>query len=239
MAAMAIRLGETRIELVRKDIKHVHLTVHPPAGRARITAPRRFSDDALRAFAIARLGWIRRQQNKLREQERETPRALVDRETHYVWGRRVLLKVFETDAPPRVELSPQRLTLRVRPGTPSAKRATLIEEWYRAQLREALPPLVSRWERRLHVRVRRVFVQRMKTKWGSSNPRAGTIRLNTELARKPLDCLEYLVAHELAHLREPRHDARFVALMDSLLPSWRSVRQALNRLPVRHEDWGY
>ena len=239
MAATALRLGETRIELVRKDIKHVHLTVHPPAGRVRITAPRRFSDDALRAFAIARLGWIRRQQTKLREQERETPRTLVDRETHYVWGRRVLLKVIETDAPPRVELSPQRLTLRVRPGTSTLKKAAILEEWYRAQLREGLPALVARWERRLHVRVRRVFVQRMKTKWGSSNPRAGTIRLNTELARKPLECLDYLVAHEVAHLREPRHDARFVELMDGLLPSWRSVRQALNRLPVRHEKWGY
>jgi hypothetical protein len=216
MAATALRLGETRIELVRKDIKHVHLTVHPPAGRVRITAPRRFSDDALRAFAIARLGWIRRQQSKLREQERETPRALVDRETHYVWGRRVLLKVIETDAPPRVELSPQRLTLRVRAGTSTLKKAALLEEWYRAQLREALPPLVAKWERRVRVRVRHVFIQRMKTKWGSSNPRAGTIRLNTELARKPLECLDYLVAHEVAH----------------------STRQALNRLPVRHEDWG-
>ena len=115
----------------------------------------------------------------------------------------------------------------------------LLEEWYRAQLREALPPLVAKWERRVRVRVQRVFIQRMKTKWGSSNPRSGTIRLNTELARKPLDCLDYLVAHEVAHLREPRHDARFVELMDSLLPSWRSTRQALNRLPVRHEDWVY
>jgi hypothetical protein len=238
MAATALRLGETRIELVRKDIKHVHLTVHPPAGRVRMTAPRHLSDDALRAFAIARLGWIRRQQTKLREQERETPRALVDRETHYVLGRRVLLKVIEADALPRIELSPQRLTLRVRPGTPARRKAALLEEWYRAQLREALPPVVAKWERRVRVKVRHVFIQRMKTRWGSSNPRAGTIRLNTELARKPLQCLDYLVAHEVAHLREPRHGARFVELMDSLLPSWRSIRQTLNRLPVRHEDWG-
>ncbi len=237
--AGTLKLGETRIEVVRKDIRNVHLTVHPPAGRVRMTAPRHLSDDALRAFAIVKLGWIRRQQAKLRTQERETPRDMVDRETHYVWGRRVLLKVVEADVPPRIELSPRRLTLRVRPGTPALRRAALLEDWYRAQIREALPPLLAKWERRLRVRVRRVFIQRMKTKWGSSNPRAGTIRLNTELARKPLECLDYLVAHEVAHLREPRHDARFVALMDGLLPSWRSVRQSLNRLPVRHEDWAY
>ena len=239
MAATALRLGETRIELVRKDIKHVHLTVHPPAGRVRIAAPRHLSDDAVRAFAIAKLGWIRRQQAKLRDQERETPRELVDRETHYVWGRRVLLRVVEADAPSRVELSPLRLTLHVRPGTPARKRITLLEEWSRSQLRAALPALLPKWERRLRVRVRRVFVQRMKTKWGSSNPRTGTIRLNTQLVRKPLECLDYLVAHEVAHLRESKHDARFVELMDSLLPSWRSIRQTLNRLPVRHEDWEY
>ena len=239
MAATALRLGETRIELVRKDIKHVHLTVHPPAGRVRIAAPRHLSDDAIRAFAIAKLGWIRRQQAKLRDQERETPRELVDRETHYVWGRRVLLRVVEADAPSRVELSPLRLTLHVRPGTPARKRITLLEEWSRSQLRAALPALLPKWERRLRVRVRRVFIQRMKTKWGSSNPRTGTIRLNTQLVRKPLECLDYLVAHEVAHLRESKHDARFVELMDSLLPSWRSIRQTLNRLPVRHEDWEY
>lgn len=239
MAARTLRLGEARIEILRKDIKNVHLTVHPPAGRVRIAAPRHLTDDAIRSFAIAKLGWIRREQAKFRAQERETPRQFVDRETHYVWGRRVLLKVVEIDAPPRVELSPRRLTLYVRPKAPPRKRAALLERWYREQLRAALPTLVANWERRVGARARAVFIQRMKTKWGSANHRAATIRLNTELARKPAECLDYLIAHELAHLREPKHDDRFVALMDSLLPSWRSVRQSLNRLPVRHEGWGY
>jgi hypothetical protein len=239
MAERTLRLGETRIEIFRKDIKNVHLTVHPPGGRVRIAAPRHLSDDAIRVFAIGKLVWIRREQAKFRAQERETPRLFVDRETHYVWGRRVLLKVVEIDAPPRIELSPRRLTLYVRPKTPARKRAALLERWYREQLRAALPPLVGNWERRVGVRARAVFIQRMKTKWGSANHRAATIRVNTELARKPAECLDYLIAHELAHLREPKHDDRFVALMDSLLPSWRLVRQSLNRLPVRHEGWGY
>jgi hypothetical protein len=228
-----------RIDVLRKAIKNLHLSVHPPAGRVRIAAPRHLSDGAIRAFAIRKLGWIRRQQAKLQEQERETPREFLDRESHFVWGRRLLLRVVETDGAQRVELSPRRLTLHARPGTPVSKRVQILEEWYRLEIRAALPPLVSRWANAMGVTVRRVFVQRMKTKWGSCNPRTDTIRLNTELARKPPECLEYLVVHELAHLLEPTHSARFVALMDRFLPNWQSVRQALNRLPVRHEDWEY
>jgi predicted metal-dependent hydrolase len=175
----------------------------------------------------------------MQEQERETPREFLNRESHLVWGRRLLLRVVVGDTTPGVELSPRRLTLHVRPGTPAWKRAQLLDEWYREQIRGALPPLLSRWANVIGVSPPRVFVQRMKTKWGSCNPRAGTIRLNTELARKPPECLEYLVVHELAHLLEPTHSARFVALMDRVLPAWQSVRQTLNRLPVRHDDWEY
>jgi hypothetical protein len=228
-----------RVDLVRKDIKNVHLSVHPPAGRVRIAAPRHLSDDAIRAFAIRKLRWIRRQQSRLQEQERETPREFLNRESHLVWGRRLLLRVVEADGAQRVELSPHRLTLRVRPSTPTSKRAQLLDEWYRGQIRAALPPLLARWARLMGVSSPRVFVQRMKTKWGSCNPRAGTIRLNTELARKPPECLEYLVVHELAHLLEPTHNPRFVALMDRFLPAWQSPRRTLNRLPVRHENWEY
>jgi hypothetical protein len=234
-----VLLGGIRVDILRKDIKNVHLSVHPPAGRVRIAAPRHLSDDAIRAFAIRKLGWIRRQQATLQEQERESPREFLDRESHFVWGRRLLLRVVEVDATPRVELSPRRLILHVRPRTPTWKRVQLLEEWYRLQIRAVLPPLVSRWANVMGVTVRCVFIQRMKTKWGSCNPRAGTIRLNTELARKPPECLEYLVVHEMAHLLERTHNPRFVALMDRFLPAWQSVRQTLNRLPVRHEGWEY
>ncbi len=230
-------LSGISIDVLRKDIRNVHLSVHPPTGRVRIAAPRHLSDDAIRAFAIGKLGWIRRQQAKLQEQERETPREFLDRESHFVWGRRLLLRVVEGPGVPRVELSPRRLILHVRPGSSTSRRAQLLDEWYRSQIRAALPALLSRWTRLVGVRVERVFVQRMKTKWGSCNPRTGTIRLNTELSRKPPECLEYLVVHELAHLLEPTHNPRFVALMDRFLPGWRSVRRTLSRLPVCHEEW--
>ena len=193
-----------------KDIKNVHLSVHPPTGRVRISAPSRMSLDTIRVFAISKLGWIKQQQRKLREQERETPREYLDRESHYVWGKRYLLKVIESDEPPSVELKHSQMLLRVRPATDEAKKQAIVEEWYREQLKEAVPPLIAKWEPLMGVKVERFFVQRMKTKWGSCNPGAGSIRLNTDLAKKPRECLEYIVVHEMVHLIERHHNDRFM-----------------------------
>ncbi|HEY4156643.1 MAG TPA: SprT family zinc-dependent metalloprotease [Polyangiaceae bacterium] len=234
-----IDLGGTKLHVVRKDIKHVHLSVYPPAGVVRVAAPARMSLDTIRLFTISKLGWIRQQQRKLREQARETPREYIERESHYVWGRRVLLKVVERDAPPQVDLRPTKLLLHVRPGLDETARDAVIAAWYRQLLREAARPLLHAWERRLKVTTAGFYIQHMKTKWGSCNPPARTIRLNTELAKKPRECLEYIVVHELAHLKERKHGARFVAIMDRMLPNWRETRQLLNRLPARHEKWVY
>ena len=227
------------MDVVLKDIKNLHLSVHPPTGRVRISAPKRMRIDTIRVFAISKLDWIKQQQTKLREQERETPRDYVDRESHYVWGKRYLLTVSERNEPPSIELKHSRMLLQVRPGADEDKRQALVEEWYREQLREAVPALLARWQPLLSVEVERFFVQRMKTKWGSCNHKARTIRLNTELAKKPAECLEYIVLHELVHLVEPTHNARFVAQMDQFMPKWQLHRQALNRLPVRREKWSY
>lgn len=234
-----IDLGDIAADVVLKDIKNVHLSVYPPNGRVRISAPRRMNLDTIRVFAISKLDWIRRQQRKLREQERETPRELVDRESHYLWGKRYLLTLIESDDAPSVDLKHHRMLLRLRPGTSDEKKHAVMEEWYRSQLKQAVPPLLSKWEPILGVRLNRFFVQRMKTKWGSCSPTARNIRLNTDLAKKPRECLEYIVVHELVHLLEPTHNTRFVAMMDQFLPQWRFRREQLNRLPVRHEEWSY
>jgi predicted metal-dependent hydrolase len=234
-----IKLGDIPVDVVLKAIKNVHLSVHPPTGRVRIAAPKRMSIDTIRVFAISKLDWIKQQQTKLREQERETPREYVDRESHYVWGKRYLLTVSESDEPPSVELKHSRMVLRMRPGKDERRRQALIEAWYREQIKQAVPLLLARWQPLMGVRVERFFVQRMKTKWGSCNHKARTIRLNTELAKKPAECLEYIVVHELVHLLEPTHNARFVALMDRFMPNWQFHRQVLNRLPVRQEKWSY
>jgi predicted metal-dependent hydrolase len=234
-----IRLGDIAVDVVLKDIKNVHLSVYPPTGKVRISAPKRMSIDTIRVFAISKLGWIKEQQAKLREQERETPRDYVERESHYVWGKRYLLTVSERNESPSIELRHGRMLLGVRPRTDEVKRRALVEEWYRVQLKEAVPPLLARWQPRLGVKVEQFFVQRMKTKWGSCNHEARTIRLNTELAKKPADCLEYIVLHELVHLVQPTHNSRFVGLMDRSMPQWQFHRQVLNRLPVRREKWSY
>ena len=234
-----VRLGDIAVDVLLKDIKNVHLSVHPPTGRVRISAPKRMSLDTIRVFAISKLAWIKKQQTKLRKQEREAPREYVERESHYVWGRRVLLEVLETEAPPSVRLRHARLLLGIRPGSDEVAREAVVASWYRELLKEAIPPLVERWEPRLKVRVSGFRVQQMKTRWGSCNSTARTIRLNTELAKKPRECLEYIVVHEMVHLLDPTHGPRFLASMDRYMPNWRDTRQLLNRLPARHERWNY
>lgn len=234
-----IDLGGIVLEVVKKDIKNVHLSVYPPSGNVRISAPLRMNTDTIRVYAISKLDWIKQQQKKLRAQERETPREYLDRESHYVWGKRYLLKVVEQETSPAVELKHSEMLLRVRSGAGVEKKQAVLEEWYREQLKVAVPPLTAKWQPLIGVNVDRFFVQRMKTKWGSCNSGSGTIRLNTELARKPRECLEYIVVHEMIHLLEPTHNLRFVALIDQFMPKWQFCRDILNRLPVRHESWSY
>lgn len=234
-----IDLGGMTLDVITKDIKNVHLSVYPPTGRIRISAPKRMSRDTIRLFAISKLGWIKQQQRKLQAQDRESPREYINRESHYVWGRRYLLRVIEDDTAPSVQLRHSTLVVWVRPGAGRDNKESVLSEWYRQQLKAAALPLIERWQAKLSVTVRGLFVQQMKTKWGSCNATAHTIRLNTELAKKPKECLEYLVVHELVHLHEPTHGERFVELMDRHLPNWRDTRDLLNRLPARHEDWYY
>ena len=234
-----LELGEIVLDIVIKDIKNVHLSVYPPAGKVRISAPLHMSFDTIRAFAISKLGWIREQQKKLREQDRETPREYLDRESHYLWGKRYLMKVVASASAPGVTLTHGTILLRIRPDASTEAKQATLNGWYREQLKAAIPHLVATWEPLIGVEVKRFYVQQMKTKWGSCNADSGSIRLNTELAKKPPECLEYIVVHEMVHLLERTHNARFVALMDQFIPKWTFYRDVLNRLPVRHETWGY
>ena len=234
-----IELGDISVEVIKKDIRNVHLSVYPPAGRVRISAPLRMNKDTIRVFAIAKLGWIKKQQKKLREQERESEREYLNRESHYVSGKRYLLRVVEKEAPPCVQIKHSVLVLSVRPGATEAKKKEVLERWYREQIREITPRLIAKWERIIGVKVQKFYVRRMKTKWGSCSESAGTIRLNSELAKKPRECLEYIVVHEMVHLLERTHNQRFMSLMEQFMPRWKSHRDLLNRLPVRRDKWVY
>ncbi len=234
-----IQLGEIIADVILKDIKNVHLSVYPPNGHVRISAPLRMSLDNIRAYAVTKLDWIKAQQVKLRSQERITPREFVDGESHFLWGKRYLLKVIKAETRPSVTIRGRYLVLLVRPRTTAESRCEIIEAWLRLQLKEMIPSMIAKWESRLGVSVSQYHVQRMKTKWGSCSPDRKTIRLNTELAKKPVESLEYIVVHEMVHLLEPTHNSRFVALMTQHMPKWKFYRDDLNQLPVRHEEWKY
>lgn len=232
-----IKLADVSITVTRKDIKNVHLSVHPPDGRVTLVAPSATHPDVARAYAISKLGWIRDQQEKLAEQARETPRQFIERESHYLWGRRYLMTVQHRETKPYVSLDHQRITLTVRPGATKEKRAQVIHEWHKSLLHEVIPTLIKRWEKKLNVSVAEYFLQRMKTKWGSCNHGVGHIRLNTELVKKPKDLLEYVIVHEMTHLLEPTHSDRFMAILQEHYPTWREARAELNELPLTAEAW--
>ena len=232
-----IKLGNIDILVTRKAIKNVHLSVHPPEGRVTLAAPTNTRIEVARAYAISKLGWIREQQAKLLKQPRETSREFVTRESHYLWGRRYLLSVEYRDEPPSVEVGNKRITLTVRPGSSRDKREQVMQEWQRSLLHDAIPPIIEKWEAKMGVKVQAYFLQRMRTQWGSCNHKAGNIRLNTELVKKPRDLLEYVVVHEMAHLIEPTHNDRFIALLNNCCPSWQEARSELNQLPLSVASW--
>lgn len=228
------------MEIVRKDIKNLHVGVYPPGGRVRVAAPERLDDDAVRLAVISRLGWIRREQAAFERQDRQSERELVTGESHYFAGRRYRLHVVEQGGPPTVTL-PNNTTIevRVRRGTPQDKRDAVLQRWYRRYLREQLPALLARWEPRVGVTVAEVRIRKMKTRWGSCNPGARRIWLNLELAKKPVSCLEFILVHEMVHVLERHHNERFRELMDALMLAWRLCRAELNRAPLAHEEWRY
>ena len=215
-----IALGDIEIAVTRKAVKHVHLSVHPPLGHVTLVAPTTTRLEVARAYAISKLGWIHDQQTKLLAQARETPRRFVERETHYLWGCRYLLSVVKKDAKPTATKDHRRITLTVRPGSTLAKRQEVMDEWHRALMHQAVPALIEKWELKLGVKVSGYFLQRMKTKWGGCNHRAGNIRLNTELVKKPRDLLEYVVVHEMAHLHEPHHTPEFWRRVERAMPDY-------------------
>ena len=226
------------VEIVRKDIKNVHLGVYPPQGRVRIAVPLHVDDDAARLAVATRLGWIQRQRARLEDQDRQSEREMVTGESHYLHGRRYRLQVIQRPGPGEIRLvNNSILELGVRPGTDRDRRWALLEEWYRRQLREQTAELITTWEPVIGVDVSAWGIRKMKTRWGSCNTTAQRIWLNLELVKKPLSCLEYVVVHEMVHLLERRHNDRFRAYMDKFLPQWRLLRDELNRAPLAHEPW--
>ena len=235
-----IRVSGLAVQIVRKAIKNLHLGVYPPNGRIRVAAPLALTDDAVRLAVISRLGWIKRQRTKFEGQSRQSKREMVTGESHYFLGQRYRLRVLNHDGGARVAMwNKSVIELHVHQQTTIEQRERLLQRWYRQQLKALIPPLLEKWQTTLGVQVEDWRVKKMKTKWGSCNIGARRVWFNLELAKKPVQCLEYIVAHELIHLLEQHHSDRFVALMEQHLPTWRVWREMLNHAPLSHENWSY
>jgi predicted metal-dependent hydrolase len=228
------------VDVVRKNIKNLHLGIYPPAGRIRVAAPLRVNDEAVRLFTISRLAWIKRQQAKFAAQERQSAREYVSGESHYYQGRRYRLNVIYSKGAPQVIVRNNKtLDLCVRVESSVAQRERVLTAWYRQQLKDEIAPLIAKWEPILGVQVAEWGVKQMKTKWGTCNTQARRIWLNLELIKKPAHCLEYIIVHELVHLLERHHNEQFVRSMNRFLPLWQYYREELNREPLGHETWEY
>jgi predicted metal-dependent hydrolase len=235
-----MKVGGLVVTVVRKNIKNLHVAVYPPNGWVRVATPMQVNDQAVRTAVASRLGWIRRQQKKLVGQERQSQREYVSRESHYFFGRRYLLNVIYHDGGGRISMDGRNcIDLYVPFGAGRRKRERVLQEWYRKELKVLIPSVVARWEKTMGLKVTEWGVKKMKTRWGTCNPSARRIWINLELAKKPVQCLDYIVLHEMVHLLERHHDERFIDHMDEFLPRWRSLRDLLNSFPLRHEKWVY
>src|ERR1039458_10128164 len=235
-----ITISGLPVQIVRKNIKNLHLGVYPPHGRVRVAAPLRVSDKAVRLAVIGKLGWIKRHRARFVNEPRRYAREMVSGESHYFLGQRYRLRVIQQDGGSKVVLRNKSIIeLYVRPKSSVAQRNQVLQNWYRQQLRELMPPLLAKWQAAMAVHLAECGIKKMKTRWGSCNPITKRIWLNLELAKKPAKCLEYIIVHELTHLIERRHNDHFGSLMDEHMPQWRLHRQELNSTPLAHETWSY
>ncbi|MGB1249326.1 MAG: M48 family metallopeptidase [Candidatus Promineifilaceae bacterium] len=235
-----MQVGGIDVRVTRKGIKNLHIAVHPPDGQVRVAAPDRMTDDNIRLAVVNKLRWIRKQQATFAAQVRQSQREMVTGESHYVFGRRYRLEVVEQWGKHSVQIKNNEwLLLTINPNTTRVNREKVLTEWYRAELKRRVPPLLEKWQPRVGREVSGWRVRRMKLHWGSCNIEARRILLNLELAKKTPTCLEYILVHELVHLLERKHNDQFRAHMDRLMPQWAHHRKTLNSSPLAHEGWGY
>ena len=235
-----LKVCDLEVQTIKKDIKNIHLGVYPPQGRIRVAAPLKTSDETIRLFLISKIPWIKKQKAKFHNQERQTKREYVSGESHYFLGDRYRLNVLQTDDSPRVEIKRKtHIDLHIKPGTTTARREKILDDFYRSELKRHIPVFSDKWEKKTGIKVNEIFIKKMKTKWGSSNPDYYRVWLNLELAKNPLHCTEYVLVHEMAHLLERNHTDKFFNLLDTFMPQWPQYRDELNNSVLGFFSWAH
>jgi predicted metal-dependent hydrolase len=228
-----IKINNISVDIERKNIKHVHLSVYPPDGRVHISVPSRMSIENVNLYLLSKFVWINNSVTKVVSYSRQTQREYVSGESHYLKGQRYLLRVIYLDAKPKVVVKDKTfIDMYVRPNATLETRAKVMKEWYREEMKNLLSDYVAKWEERIQLECSGWDIKQMKTKWGTCNTRTKHITFNLELAKKPINCIEYIVVHELAHLLVHNHNEQFKFLLDTYLPQWRTYKQELNEFIV-------
>jgi len=234
---LIIIIEDIKIEVEQKNIKNINLRIYPPDGKVKITAPKRLHIDTIAEFARSKLDWIRKKQEKFNNRPQKIKLNYVSNEVHYFLGKKYLLKVLVHNSPPRVILGEKEILMFIRTNTTLEKRKNIMDAWFRSQLKSLLPTLIKEWGEKIRVKADACRIRKMHTRWGSCNITKKRIWLNLELAKKPLECLEYVIVHELVHLLERKHNSVFRSHMDRFLPDWRNRKDLLNHFPNKHPDW--
>ena len=221
-------LEAIRVEVEYKNVKTLRLTVYPPDGRVKITAPPGTAHETVKKFAASRTAWIEKHRQKFLNHSKLTG-TLKNNSIVYVWGTALELEIIERRGNPKILTGDGQMKLYVRPGSTKAKRQEFLDSWYRKILKEAAPAIIKTWEKRLGVEVKKLYVRKMKTHWGSCNCERQTLRLNSELVKRNPECLEYVIVHEMLHIIEKKHNNRFYRLLSQYLPEWKSIRKKMNK----------
>lgn len=226
-----LRIGEVEIDVTFKEIKNLHLSVHPPHGHVTIASPNFYDLEKVKVYAATKLGWIKKEQRKFLEQKREEPRMYLNQESHYFLGTRFLLKVIDASKN-KVQVEGKYLVIYSKNSNDKASLEKQLYSFYRKELRKRLMVMIEQYSNQMNIEIPSFKIRYMKTKWGSCATNNQRVWFNIELAKKPLECIEYIVVHELTHLLERNHNKRFILLLDQFMPSWRLQKKLLNELPL-------
>lgn len=235
-----IAVNDLAVEVIKKDIKNIHVAVCPPNGRVRVATPLKVEDETVKQIVITKMAWIKKQQKKFDSQERQTKREYVSGESHYFMGNRYRLNVVPTEENPRIEIKRKaRIDMYIKPGASVEKREESLDAFYRQALKKQIPQLLAKWEEKTGLKASEIRIKKMKTKWGTCNPKKERIWLNLELAKKPARCIEYVFVHELVHLIEKNHTEKFNAILKQFLPNWLQIKAELNKIPLGYSEWSH